>query len=351
VIAAILSGAWAGRCFNSRDAVSFDSFQLCETQLLPAPSDRRLRVWISIGHPCRREVEDVQSRAAWPTSLSQPWSVHHSHSRAASNERAAPQSSTRAMARAISFRHLGAPQLARLLPSPRIQGRQRSLPSGQGLPRAWWESTSTTDVPQQIPEETLRNLMKSLWVSASTASNCSDLSAFTYNLFILHVCVSQHLANSRPQTRCIMQQLTYEHAYSWTMTERNFRSKKIYFCFFRGLEIFSKSGQKWLTPNDLIEFSGFSGISIDFPENQDIEQQGLTMKFDRHFQLYLVCSPDLCSWFYFRRNNSDRTVRVARRLPTHNRSSYRSSFSITNPHVVAHARRHAPRKSNIAGVR
>ena len=29
------------------------------------------------------------------------------------------------------------------------------------LRRAWWESTITTDVPQQIHEETPRNLMKS----------------------------------------------------------------------------------------------------------------------------------------------------------------------------------------------
>lgn len=34
----------------------------------------------------------------------------------------------------------------------------------------------------------------------------------------------------------------------------------------------SKSGHKTLTPNHLIEFSGFSGISIDFPENQDAEE-------------------------------------------------------------------------------
>ena len=54
-----------------------------------------------------------------------------------------------------------------------------------------------------------------------------------------------------------------------------------------------------MTPNDLIEFSGFSGISIDFPENQDIEQQGLTTKSDRDFPLYLVRSPDLRLDFIF----------------------------------------------------
>jgi len=50
-----------------------------------------------------------------------------------------------------------------------------------------------------------------------------------------------------------------------------------------------------LTPKHLIEFSGFSGISIDFLDYQDIEEQRLTAKFDRDFQLYLVCPPDLPS--------------------------------------------------------
>ena len=45
---------------------------------------------------------------------------------------------------------------------------------------------------------------------------------------------SLHYATaSLPSTRTI-----------WTMTERKFQSKKIYFCFFRGLEIISKSGHK-----------------------------------------------------------------------------------------------------------
>ena len=57
----------------------------------------------------------------------------------------------------------------------------------------------------------------------------------------------------------------------------------------------SKSGHKLLTPNHLIEFSGFSGISIDFLDYQDIEGQRLRAKFDRDFQHYLVCPPDLHS--------------------------------------------------------
>jgi len=78
------------------------------------------------------------------------------------------------------------------------------------------------------------------------------------------------------------------------MTERNSKTRKSIFVFLRA-EIISKSGHKWLIPNHLIEFSGFSGISIDFLDYQDIEEQGLTRKSDRHFQLYLACSPDLYS--------------------------------------------------------
>ena len=101
----------------------------------------------------------------------------------------------------------------------------------------------------------------------------------------LGVANSLHYATaSRPSTRTL-----------WTMRMRGSQPGKIYFYFFRGLEMISKSGHKWLTPNHLIEFSGFSGISIDFPENQDVDEQELTAKFDRHFQLYLVCSPDLYS--------------------------------------------------------
>ena len=54
------------------------------------------------------------------------------------------------MVRPSSFRHLGLPQLMRLLPSPRIQRRQRFLLSDLSLRRAWWESTSTTDVPGEF---------------------------------------------------------------------------------------------------------------------------------------------------------------------------------------------------------
>ena len=54
-----------------------------------------------------------------------------------------------------------------------------------------------------------------------------------------------------------------------------------------------------MTPNDLIEFLGFSGISIDFLDYQDVEEQALTAKSNRHFQLYLACSPDLFLDFIF----------------------------------------------------
>jgi hypothetical protein len=79
------------------------------------------------------------------------------------------------------------------------------------------------------------------------------------------------------------------------MTERKFQTRKIFFEFFRGLEIISKSGHKYLIANCLAEFSGFSEKSIDILDYQDVEEQGLTTKADRDFQLYLVCSPDLCS--------------------------------------------------------
>ena len=50
-----------------------------------------------------------------------------------------------------------------------------------------------------------------------------------------------------------------------------------------------------MIPNDLIEFSGFSGISIDILDYQDVEPQRVIGKSDRDFQLYLVCAPDLYS--------------------------------------------------------
>ena len=124
--------------------------------------------------------------------------------------------------------------------------------------------------------------------------------------------------------------LPTQHPYSWTMTERKFPTRKIYFRFFEGLEIISKSGHKWLTPNDLIEFSGFSGKPIDILDYQDVEQQGLSTKSYRHFELYLVCSPDLYSWFYFCRSKYCQTSRMARRLLDHTNPGFAISASINN---------------------
>jgi hypothetical protein len=102
-----------------------------------------------------------------------------------------------------------------------------------------------------------------------------------------------------------------------------------------------------LIRNDLIEFSGFSGISIDFPENQDIEQQGLTTNpiaiFNSILSARLICVLD----FVF----AETTLIEPSAWPTDCWSVQRSSLSITNPRVVANAHRQAPRKSNIAGVR
>jgi hypothetical protein len=57
----------------------------------------------------------------------------------------------------------------------------------------------------------------------------------------------------------------------------------------------TKSGCKSLMAVSLTYFSGFSGISIDFLDSQDITNNELTAKLNRVFQLYLVCSPDLYS--------------------------------------------------------
>jgi hypothetical protein len=45
----------------------------------------------------------------------------------------------------------------------------------------------------------------------------------------------------------------------------------------------------------LTHFSGFSGISIDILDSQDIRNNEFTAKLDRVFQLYLVCSLDFYS--------------------------------------------------------
>ena len=57
----------------------------------------------------------------------------------------------------------------------------------------------------------------------------------------------------------------------------------------------TKSGCKSLMAVSLTHFSGFSGISIDFLDSQDVKNNEFTAKLDRVFQLYLVCSPDFYS--------------------------------------------------------
>ena len=57
----------------------------------------------------------------------------------------------------------------------------------------------------------------------------------------------------------------------------------------------TKSGCKSLMAVCLTHFSGFSGISIDFLDSQDVKNNELTAKLDHVFQLYLVCSPDFYS--------------------------------------------------------
>lgn len=57
----------------------------------------------------------------------------------------------------------------------------------------------------------------------------------------------------------------------------------------------TKSGCKSLMAVYLTHFSGFSGISIDILDSQDIKNNELTAKLNRDFHLYLVCSPDFYS--------------------------------------------------------
>jgi len=57
----------------------------------------------------------------------------------------------------------------------------------------------------------------------------------------------------------------------------------------------TKSGCKSLMAVSLTHFSGFSGISIDFLDSQDVKNNEVTAKLNRDFYLYLVCSPDFYS--------------------------------------------------------
>jgi hypothetical protein len=57
----------------------------------------------------------------------------------------------------------------------------------------------------------------------------------------------------------------------------------------------TKSGCKSLIAVSLTHFSGFSGISIDFLDSQDVKNNEVTAKLNRDFDLYLVCSPDFYS--------------------------------------------------------
>ena len=75
--------------------------------------------------------------------------------------------------------------------------------------------------------------MKSLWVSASTPSSCSDLSAFTYN-YSFRTYAFPNTLRIRARKRVVLRNsLPTEHACSWTMTERKFQTRKIYFLFLR----------------------------------------------------------------------------------------------------------------------
>jgi hypothetical protein len=73
--------------------------------------------------------------------------------------------------------------------------------------------------------------------------------------------------------------------------------------------------------------------------SKDLRQNPIAV-FNSILSARLICTLD----FVFAETTLTRTVRMARRLPTHNRSMQQSSFSITNPGVVANARRHASRK-------
>ena len=97
-----------------------------------------------------------------------------------------------------------------------------------------------------------------------------------------------------------------------------------------------------MIPNDLIEFSGFSGISIDFLDYQDIGQQGLTAKADRDFQHYLVCRLICVLDFIF---TDPRLVRHHSWLADCRTTAalvYRFC-SINTAYVAANARCHGPR--------
>jgi hypothetical protein len=71
-------------------------------------------------------------------------------------------------------------------------------------------------------------------VSASTPSNCSDLSAFTYNYSFRTYAFPNTLRIGARKLVVLRNSLPAEHAYSWTMTERNSKTGKSIFGFFEG---------------------------------------------------------------------------------------------------------------------
>ena len=194
--------------------------------------------------------------------------------------------------------------------------------------------------------------MKSLWVNASTASNSSDLLAFTYTLFISHVCVSQHLANSRAQTRCITQQLTYAASVLLDHNWAEIPNRRNLFLFFSRARNHLKIRPEVIDSKRLDWVLRILGnIYRFFWESR----YWAARTYDEIRTPFLTLSC-LLAWFVFLILFSPKQLRpdaphgsqiagpqsiLRRDLPLWSRM----------PRVATNVRRRAPRKSNISGVR